>query len=109
MDIADQSSNKGMFCFSCHFAPVVLYSVTAVVLYSLLIQRETVGRWAAETEVGGCQTWVLTRPILTGGLDPVRILKKVITEKMMPLGKVSNSTTGFNQEHYKYTFFVNSQ
>ena len=35
MDIADQSNDKGMFCFTCHLVPLVLYSVTTVVLYPL--------------------------------------------------------------------------
>lgn len=96
MDIADQSNDKGTFCFTCLLAPLVLYSVTTIICSYLLIQRETVVRWAAETEVDGCQTWVLTRLILTGGLDPVQIPMIVITEKMMPLEKVSFSTSTFN-------------
>lgn len=33
VDIADQSNDKGMFFFACHLAPLVLYSVTIIVLF----------------------------------------------------------------------------
>lgn len=92
MDIADQSNDKGMFFFTCHCFPLIPCAVITLVHFYLLFQRETLGRWAAETEVDGCLTWVRTRPIVTGGLDPVENLMIAITEKMMPLEKVSLST-----------------
>lgn len=94
MDIADQSNDKGLFCLVCRCVPLVLRSTTTVVLFTFF-QRETAVRWVAETE-DGCRTWVPTRPILTGGLDPVEILMIVITEKMMPLEKVRLSTSSLN-------------
>lgn len=52
---------------------------------SLMIKREIMDLWEAETGADGCQTWVLTRQTVTGGLDPVQISTMDLPREMMPL------------------------
>lgn len=40
MDIADQSSDKGMFCFTSHLVALVLYFVPTVVFFFTSSFRE---------------------------------------------------------------------
>lgn len=93
MDIADQSNDKGTL-LHYFLAGLVLYPLTFVFkelfhYFSFAPQREMAGRWGAETEVAGCQTWVLTRRTPTGGLGPARIKRKNLPEGTMPLERVS--------------------